>query len=72
MCSYGLAVNFQEKAIDAWKGHGPSAHDELKEAERILDELKMKACDEFEEQKMLPLHHGRRRSSRTGLLVDRN
>ncbi|XP_023733400.1 protein KINESIN LIGHT CHAIN-RELATED 1 [Lactuca sativa] len=70
MRSYTLAINFQEKAIDAWRGHGPSACDELKEAERVLEELKVKACGEFEEQKALPAHPVRRRSSRTGVLVD--
>lgn len=43
LCSYALAINFQEKAIDAWTGHGPSASDELKEAQRVLMELKVKA-----------------------------
>lgn len=71
MRSYALAINFQEKAIDAWRGHGPSACDELKEAERVLEELKMKACGEDQIQKALPAHHGRtRRSSRSGVLVD--
>ncbi|OIT19093.1 hypothetical protein A4A49_42451, partial [Nicotiana attenuata] len=41
--SYHLAINFQEKAIEAWEGHGPSAVDELKEAHRLLEQLKKKA-----------------------------
>ncbi|XP_009790958.1 protein KINESIN LIGHT CHAIN-RELATED 2-like [Nicotiana tabacum] len=43
MGSYHLAINFQEKAIEAWEGHGPSAVDELKEAHRLLEQLKKKA-----------------------------
>ncbi|KAK4732050.1 hypothetical protein R3W88_025038 [Solanum pinnatisectum] len=43
MGSYQLAINFQEKAIEAWEGHGPSAVDELKEAHRLLEQLKKKA-----------------------------
>lgn len=63
--SYALAINFQEKAIDGWSGHGPSANDELKEAKRVLEELKMKAFGEPEDKKTLPVHHGRRRSSQS-------
>lgn len=43
MGSYTLAIEFQQRVIDAWEGHGPSAEDELREAERILEELKTKA-----------------------------
>ena len=42
-CSYTLAIEFQQRVIDAWEGHGPSAEDELREAQRILEELKTKA-----------------------------
>ncbi|MCE3049829.1 hypothetical protein HAX54_045874 [Datura stramonium] len=42
-CNYQLAITFQEKAIEAWEGHGPSAVDELKEAHRLLEQLKKKA-----------------------------
>ncbi|KAG6403064.1 hypothetical protein SASPL_135281 [Salvia splendens] len=31
MGSYPLAMNFQEKVVEGWEGHGPSAEDELKE-----------------------------------------
>ncbi|KVH94316.1 Tetratricopeptide-like helical [Cynara cardunculus var. scolymus] len=65
--AYALAINFQEKAIDAWSGHGPSAHDELKEARRVLEELKVKACggsEDLHSKKALPVQH-RRRSSRS-------
>ncbi|GJW41224.1 hypothetical protein Tco_0067069 [Tanacetum coccineum] len=31
--SYALAINFQEKAIEAWRGLAPIAQDELKEAQ---------------------------------------
>ncbi|CAA2959881.1 Hypothetical predicted protein [Olea europaea subsp. europaea] len=43
MGSYPLAINFQEKVVEAWEGHGPSAQDELKEATRVLEQLKSKA-----------------------------
>lgn len=69
MRSYALAINFQEKAIDAWSGHGPSAHDELKEAQRVLEELKVKACGgshDVHSKKALPVHHGRRSSRPSG------
>ncbi|XP_071738177.1 protein KINESIN LIGHT CHAIN-RELATED 2 [Rutidosis leptorrhynchoides] len=63
MGSYVLAINFQEKAIEGWRGHGPSANDELKEAQRVLVELKVKASCGPQDKKVLPVHHGRRRSS---------
>nr|GMD71110.1 protein KINESIN LIGHT CHAIN-RELATED 1 [Ipomoea batatas] len=50
MGSYQLAINFQKKVIEAWEGHGPNAEDELKEAYRILEQLKMKACVSLPEQ----------------------
>ncbi|PSR94863.1 Protein KINESIN LIGHT CHAIN-RELATED like [Actinidia chinensis var. chinensis] len=43
MGSYPLAIKFQEQVIDAWEGHGLSAQDELKEAQRLLEQLKKKA-----------------------------
>lgn len=43
MGSYDLAMEFQQKAIDAWKGHGRNAEDEIREACRLMDELKVKA-----------------------------
>ncbi|KAL4558686.1 hypothetical protein LXL04_036887 [Taraxacum kok-saghyz] len=70
MRSYSLAVNFQEKAIDAWRGHGPSACDELKEAERVLEELKMKVFDEFVGPKALPANNRRTISPKIDLLID--
>ncbi|KAI3760168.1 hypothetical protein L1987_50559 [Smallanthus sonchifolius] len=70
MGSYALAMNFQEKAIDGWRGHGPSVNDELKEAIRVLEELKVKACGGSHDQKMLPVNHPRRRSSRSSGSVD--
>lgn len=45
LCSYQLAINFQEKAIEGWEGHGQSAEDELKEAHQLLEQLKKKAFD---------------------------
>ncbi|XVF21604.1 hypothetical protein REPUB_Repub12eG0104300 [Reevesia pubescens] len=58
MGSYTLAIEFQQRVIDAWEGHGPSAEDELREAQRILVELKTKARDASINQlptKALPL-----------------
>lgn len=43
MGSYTLAIEFQQRAIDAWESHGPSAQDELREARRLLEQLKIKA-----------------------------
>lgn len=65
MCSYALAINFQEKAIDGWRGHGPSVNDELKEAMRVLEELKVKASGGLYDNKMLPVNNARRRSPRS-------
>ncbi|GAB4841707.1 hypothetical protein Ancab_022429 [Ancistrocladus abbreviatus] len=58
MGSYALAIEFQQQAIDAWEGHGPSAEDELKEARQLLEQLKKKASDATLEKfsmKALPL-----------------
>ncbi|KAM7527286.1 hypothetical protein LguiB_030696 [Lonicera macranthoides] len=58
MGSYPLAINFQEKVVEAWEGHGPTAKDELKEAYRLLDQLKKKARGASEDTmptKALPL-----------------
>ncbi|GJW59198.1 kinesin light chain-related protein 1 [Tanacetum coccineum] len=63
MKSYSLAINFQEHAVEAWRGHGPSAQDELKEAQRVLHQLKVKACGESDDNKALPSTHERRRSN---------
>ncbi|XP_057517651.1 protein KINESIN LIGHT CHAIN-RELATED 1 [Amaranthus tricolor] len=43
MGSYPLAIEIQQKAVDAWHGHGVMAQDALAEAIRVLDMLKMKA-----------------------------
>ena len=42
-CSYVLAIEFQQQVIDAWESHGASAEDELREAHRLLEQLKKKA-----------------------------
>ncbi|KAJ6412203.1 hypothetical protein OIU84_005292 [Salix udensis] len=58
MGSYTLAIEFQQRAIDAWESHGPSAHDVLMEARRIREQLKTKARDASTNQlptKALPL-----------------
>ncbi|XP_042512943.1 protein KINESIN LIGHT CHAIN-RELATED 2 [Macadamia integrifolia] len=43
MGSYVLAMEFQQRVIDAWESHGPSARDESREAHRLLEQLKNKA-----------------------------
>ncbi|MQL81573.1 hypothetical protein Taro_014021 [Colocasia esculenta] len=43
MGSYVLAMEFQQKVIDAWENHGSSANDEIREAHRLLEQLKKKA-----------------------------
>ncbi|KAF8394288.1 hypothetical protein HHK36_020494 [Tetracentron sinense] len=43
MGSYPLAMEFQQRVIDAWESHGPSARDEFREAHRLLEQLKKKA-----------------------------
>ncbi|XP_022886459.1 protein KINESIN LIGHT CHAIN-RELATED 1-like isoform X1 [Olea europaea var. sylvestris] len=57
MGSYPLAINFQEKVVESWEGHGPSAQYELKEAIRVLEQLKSKACGSSSDSlmKALPL-----------------
>ncbi|KAL3517688.1 hypothetical protein ACH5RR_020277 [Cinchona calisaya] len=60
MGSYQLAINFQEKVIEAWEGHGPSAEDEVKEAQQLLEQLKKKALGASSNEslmKALPLPH---------------
>ncbi|GJV98219.1 hypothetical protein Tco_1553471 [Tanacetum coccineum] len=59
---YALAINFQEKAVEAWRGHGPSAH-ELKEGQCVLHQLKMKVCGESDDNKVLLSTQERRRRS---------
>ncbi|KAK9146418.1 hypothetical protein Sjap_006321 [Stephania japonica] len=41
--SYVLAMDFQQQVINAWVSHGPRMHDELREAQRVLEQLKEKA-----------------------------
>ncbi|KAE8692194.1 RING-H2 finger protein ATL16-like [Hibiscus syriacus] len=43
MGSYPLAIEFQQRVIDAWEGHGATAEVELREAQEVLEELKIKA-----------------------------
>ncbi|OAY32626.1 protein KINESIN LIGHT CHAIN-RELATED 2 [Manihot esculenta] len=60
MGSYALAIEFQQRAIDAWESHGRSAQDELIEARRILEQLKTKARGTSTNQlptRALPLPH---------------
>lgn len=55
-----MAINFQEKVVEAWEGHGQSAEDELEEARRLLEQLKQKARGALSKevpQKALPLPH---------------
>nr|GEY40921.1 uncharacterized mitochondrial protein AtMg00810-like [Tanacetum cinerariifolium] len=62
----------QENDVEAWRRHGPSAQDELKEAQLVLRQLKVKACGESDENKAFPLTHERRRcsNSSSNVLVD--
>ncbi|KAL9677703.1 hypothetical protein QQ045_005937 [Rhodiola kirilowii] len=41
--SYALAIEFQQQAIGALENHGPSVENELKEAQRLLEDVKKKA-----------------------------
>lgn len=38
-----MAIEFQQKAVNAWVGHGRTAENELREARRLLKQLKEKA-----------------------------
>ncbi|XP_068650715.1 protein KINESIN LIGHT CHAIN-RELATED 1 [Aristolochia californica] len=58
MGSYTLAMEFQQRVIDAWESHGPTGRDEFREAHRLLEQLKRKArqpSNESSVQKALPL-----------------
>lgn len=59
--SYELAIKFQQQVVDAWENHGPSARDELREAQQMLELLKKKALgthvDDELPKKALPLPH---------------
>ncbi|GKF07386.1 kinesin light chain-related protein 1, partial [Tanacetum coccineum] len=67
--SYAFAINFQEKVFDVWRGHGPSAKDELKEAQRVLHQLKVKVFSESDNNKALLSTQERRRRSNSSLNV---
>ncbi|PKU83422.1 uncharacterized protein LOC110104874 [Dendrobium catenatum] len=41
--SYGLAMEFQQEVINRWEALGPDAKNELREASRLLQQLKKKA-----------------------------
>jgi hypothetical protein len=43
LCSYDLAIEFQQRVIDAWESHGSSAEDELREAHQLLEKLNQKS-----------------------------
>ena len=36
-------MEFQKRVIDSWRNHGPSAADELREAIRLYEQIKIKA-----------------------------
>ena len=60
-CSYALALEFQQQTVDAWANHGLSAKDELREATRLLEQIKKKAFESMSNavsQEALPLSHG--------------
>lgn len=61
MGSYALALEFQQRVVDAWGSHGPSAKDGLREATRLLEQIKKKAFESLANagsQETLPLSHG--------------
>ncbi|XP_078442485.1 tetratricopeptide repeat (TPR)-like superfamily protein [Wolffia australiana] len=43
MGSFVLGLEFQQKVIDAWENHGLNAKDEIREAHRLLEQMKKKA-----------------------------
>ncbi|XP_058082298.1 protein KINESIN LIGHT CHAIN-RELATED 1 isoform X2 [Magnolia sinica] len=59
MGSYALAMEFQQRVMDAWESHGPNAKDEFREAHRLFEQLKKKARGSSSEvpRKALPLPH---------------
>ncbi|KAI3872311.1 hypothetical protein MKX03_019578, partial [Papaver bracteatum] len=40
---YTVAVEFKQRVIDALESRGPTAHDEMREARRLLEQSKEKA-----------------------------
>lgn len=52
-------MEFQQRVIDAWENHGPTARDDCREAHRLLEQLKKKAQGASSElpRKALPLPH---------------
>lgn len=54
-CSYVLAVEFQQQVIHAWESHGASAEEELREAQRLLLQLKRKARGAASSTNELPM-----------------
>ncbi|XP_064939967.1 protein KINESIN LIGHT CHAIN-RELATED 2-like [Musa acuminata AAA Group] len=50
MGSYALALEFQQRVVDAWRSHGSNAKDELEEAAKHLEELKKKAFGSLTEE----------------------
>jgi hypothetical protein len=42
-CSYNLAMEFQEQVVDAYKSWDTSSSEELREAHRLLEQLRKKA-----------------------------
>ncbi|GKB81434.1 kinesin light chain-related protein 1, partial [Tanacetum coccineum] len=48
----GCGICVKEKAVEAWRGHGPSAQDELKEGQCVLHQLKVKVCGESDDNKV--------------------
>lgn len=55
MGSYVLAVEFQQQVIHAWESHGASAEEELREAQRLLLQLKRKARGAASSTNELPM-----------------
>lgn len=56
-----MAIEFQQRVVDAWESHGSSAHEELRESHRLLEQMKNKARGASANElptKALPLPHG--------------
>ncbi|XP_074308892.1 protein KINESIN LIGHT CHAIN-RELATED 2-like [Silene latifolia] len=69
MKSYPLAIEFQQKAVEAWEGHGSSEEDELTEARQLLEQLKAIAGGASSKDyptKALPLPY---KAARRGLMA---
>lgn len=46
-------MEFQQRVIDAWDNHGDGAKDEMKEAKRLLEDLRLKGRGGVSTNKLL-------------------